>query len=256
MMLRLEGLSKRFGKFVAVDNISLEVNPGEIFGFLGPNGAGKTTTLKMIAGLWRPSSGNIYVNGIDLSVDPVGAKRLLGYIPERPFLYQKLTGKEFLTFICAAYGIRGSEGEGRIEELLELFELTHFADELIESYSHGMKQRLVIAAALLHQPQLLIIDEPMVGLDPKGAQLIKNLLQQQAQQGMAIFMSTHTLYLAQELCHRIAIIHKGALVALGTMQELREMATSQDSQLEAIFLKLTTQIPGTEKDKNAINSET
>lgn len=248
-MLSLEGLSKRFGNLVAVDNISLEVIPGEIFGFLGPNGAGKTTTLKMIAGLWRPSAGKIYINGIDLSVEPVGAKRLLGYIPERPFLYQKLTGKEFLTFICAAYGIKESEGEGRIEELLDLFELSHFADELIEGYSQGMKQRLVIAGALLHQPRLLIVDEPMVGLDPKGAQLIKALFRQQAQQGMTIFISTHTLYLAQELCHRIAIIHKGALVALGTMQELQDIAASQDSHLEAIFLKLTTGRQGPGEDK-------
>lgn len=248
-MLRLEGLSKRFGNLVAVDNISLEVRPGEIFGFLGPNGAGKTTTLKMIAGLWRPSAGKIYINGIDLSVKPVGAKRLMGYIPERPFLYQKLTGKEFLTFICAAYGIKESEGEGRIEGLLDLFELSHFADELIEGYSQGMKQRLVIAGALLHQPRLLIVDEPMVGLDPKGAQLIKALFRQQAQQGMTIFISTHTLYLAQELCHRIAIIHKGALVALGTMQELQDIAASQDSHLEAIFLKLTTGSQGPGEDK-------
>jgi ABC-2 type transport system ATP-binding protein len=179
----------------------------------------------------------------------------MGYIPERPFLYQKLTGKEFLTFICAAYGIKNGEGEKRIDELLDLFELTLSADDLIEGYSHGMKQRLVMAGAFLHQPRLLIVDEPMVGLDPKGAQLIKNLLRHRAQCGMAIFMSTHTLYLAQELCHRLAIIHKGALVAMGTMQELREMAANHDSHLEAIFLKVTNQNPEAEKE-DAINIKT
>jgi ABC-2 type transport system ATP-binding protein len=238
-MLKLEALTKIYGKFIALDNISLEVAPGEIFGFLGPNGAGKTTTLKIIAGLLKPSSGRVYINGIDLALDPVRAKRLMGYIPDNPFLYQKLTGREFLNFICGAYGVAETEGRERIESLLDLFDLTPWSDELIEGYSHGMKQRLVMSASLLHQPQLLIVDEPMVGLDPKGAQLVKNLFKDLAQQGTAIFMSTHTLSLAQELCHRIAIIHKGRLIALGTMQELQTLALSQDHQLEDIFFKLT-----------------
>jgi len=240
MMLRLEGLSKRYGRLVALAGVSLEVAPGEIFGFLGPNGAGKTTTIKIITGLMRPSEGKVYIAGIDITSEPVKAKRLIGYIPETPFLYQKLTGREFLSFICSIYEIDKAEATRRMQYFIDLFEMEDWIDELIEGYSHGMRQRLVMSASLIHRPSLLVVDEPLVGLDPRGARLIKGIFREQAQRGTAIFLSTHTLYLAQEICHRIAIINKGKLIAVGTLQELRSQASSQDTELEKIFLKLTS----------------
>ncbi|MGH9318494.1 MAG: ABC transporter ATP-binding protein [Vicinamibacteria bacterium] len=238
-MIRLESLTKRYGAHQAVKRLSLHVAPGELFGFLGPNGAGKTTTIKMIAGLLRPTAGRIAIAGRDLAEDPVGAKSALGFIPDRPFLYEKLSASEFMRFVAGIYGFEGEGLDGRIEELLELVELEQVRSELIESFSHGMKQRLVIAAAFVHQPKVMVVDEPMVGLDPKGARLIRRVFREYCDSGNTVFVSTHTLEVAQELCDRIGIILKGELVALGTISELKAKARTEGHGLEEIFLKLT-----------------
>lgn len=238
-MIRLEALRKTYGAQEAVRGIDLHVRPGELFGFLGPNGAGKTTTIKMIAGLLKPTSGRIFLAGHDLERDPVAAKAALGFIPDRPFLYEKLSAAEFLRFVAGIYGIDGTGLNGRIDEMLDLVELSRVRDELIESFSHGMKQRLVMAAAFVHEPRVLVIDEPMVGLDPKGARLIKRVFREYCGRGHTIFVSTHTLEVAQELCDRIGIIMNGEVLALGTMEELRRKAASQRGDLEEIFLRLT-----------------
>lgn len=238
-MIRLDELTKRYGQHLAVDRLSLHVGRGELFGFLGPNGAGKTTTIKMIAGLLRPSSGRIELAGHDLEREPEKAKAALGFIPDRPFLYEKLSATEFLRFVAGLYGLDGREVGRRIDELLELVELTHVKSDLVESFSHGMKQRLVMAASFIHDPRVLVVDEPMVGLDPKGARLIKNIFRERCRDGATIFMSTHTLEVAQEMCDRIGIILRGRLIALGTMEELQRQVDSARPELEPIFLKLT-----------------
>jgi len=238
-MIRLEGLVKTFGRFTAVDDVSLDVPAGEIHGFLGPNGAGKTTTIRMIAGLLQPTRGRVTIDGHDLAREPEAAKGALGFIPDRPFLYEKLTAAEFLRFHGGLYGLEGQGVETRARELLELFELTGWRDELVESFSHGMKQRLVMCAAFLHRPRAVVVDEPMVGLDPRGARLIKEIFRLQSQKGVAILMSTHTLEVAQEMCDRISIILGGRIIARGTVEELRELAGHDDAQLTPVFLKLT-----------------
>jgi ABC-2 type transport system ATP-binding protein len=238
-MIRLIDLTKRYGTFLAVDSLNLEVAPGEIFGFLGPNGAGKTTTVKMMAGLLKPTSGSIILAGFDLEREPVAAKSRFGYIPDRPFLYEKLTGREYLAFMAALYGIDGKEAHGKIEELLALFELKDWGDELVEGFSHGMRQRLVTSGALIHQPQILIVDEPMVGLDPKGVRLVKGIFRELSDQGVTLFMCTHSLEIAEELCHRVAILQEGRILAQGSVKELREFSQTAGGRLEEIFLKLT-----------------
>ena len=238
-MIRTSGLSKTFGRFTAVDDVSLDVPPGEIHGFLGPNGAGKTTTIRMIAGLLQPSRGRVEIAGHDLAREPEEAKRALGFIPDRPFLYEKLTAAEFLRFHGGLFGLEGEPVETRARELLELFELTAWRDELVESFSHGMKQRLVMCAAFLHRPRAVVVDEPMVGLDPRGARLIKEVFRVQSRKGVAILMSTHTLEVAQEMCDRISIILGGRIIARGTVGELRALAGSEDAHLTPVFLKLT-----------------
>jgi ABC-2 type transport system ATP-binding protein len=238
-MILVSDLVKRYGAFTAVDGVSLEVRPGEIHGFLGPNGAGKTTTIRMIAGLLKPTSGRITVNEHDLSSAPERAKASLGFIPDRPFIYEKLTALEFLRFHGGLYGMDGTALEERAAEMLELFELQRWRDELVESLSHGMKQRLVMGAAFLHRPQAVLVDEPMVGLDPRGARLIKDVFRRMASRGVAILMSTHTLEVAEEMCDRISIILRGRIIARGTVQELRVLAGSHDEQLTPVFLKLT-----------------
>ena len=238
-MIRLSRVHKRYGANEAVKNLSLHVPAGELFGFLGPNGAGKTTTIKMIAGLLQPTSGSIFLAGHDLNREPVKAKAALGFIPDRPFLYEKLSGTEFLRFVAGIYGFDGNGLNRRIDELLALVELSHVRAELIESFSHGMKQRLVMAAAFVHEPKVLVVDEPMVGLDPKGARLIKRVFREYCADGNTIFVSTHTLEVAQELCDRIGIIVNGELVECGTMDELKIRAQTDEHDLEHIFLKLT-----------------
>ena len=238
-MIRLEGLTKRYGGFTAVNQIDLHVPPGELFGFLGPNGAGKTTTLRMIAGILRPTVGRITLGGHDLLADPMKAKARLGFIPDRPFVYEKLTGGEFLRFVAGLYGQDGAVVDKRIDELLGLFELTTWRDELVEAYSHGMRQKLIISSALIHRPELIVVDEPMVGLDPKGARLLKDIFRHFVDRGGTILMSTHTLEVAEAMCDRIAIIQEGEIVARGTMAELRDQTAAGNASLEELFLKLT-----------------
>jgi ABC-2 type transport system ATP-binding protein len=241
-MIRLEGLTKRYGAFTAVHPLELHVPPGELFGFLGPNGAGKTTTIRMLSGVLRPTAGRVLVAGKDMTAQPLEARRHIGYIPDRPFVYDKLTGREFLRFVSGLWGERGGAADRRAEQLLELFELTPWRDALVESYSHGMRQKLLISSALVHRPSVIVVDEPMVGLDPKGARLIKEILRAFTEQGGTVFLTTHTLEVAEALCDRLAIFYQGRVRALGTMAELRLQAATGDAEgagLEDIFLKLT-----------------
>ncbi|MEX1257553.1 MAG: ABC transporter ATP-binding protein [Gemmatimonadota bacterium] len=238
-VLELREVVKRYGSFTAVAGVDLAVHRGEIFGFLGPNGAGKTTMIRMIAGVLVPSAGTIRVGGDDLAESPGSAKRRIGYIPDRPFLYEKLSGAEFLRFVAGLWGMEGPEIEARAERYLRLFSLWDWKDELLESYSHGMRQKLLISSALLHDPDLIVVDEPMVGLDPRSARILKDLLLGFVEKGGAVFLSTHTLEVAEALCDRIAIIAAGKVIALGTMDELRAQAGAGGAHLEEIFLKVT-----------------
>ena len=238
-MIQLSALTKRYGSFTAVDALELTVPRGELFGFLGPNGAGKTTTLRMIAGIIRPSSGSVRVAGIDVVANPVAAKARLGYIPDRPFIYEKLTGSEFIRFVAGLYGQEGDAIERRGRELLALFDLEEWRDELVESYSHGMRQKLIISSAFVHRPKVIVVDEPMVGLDPKAAKILKELFREYTNRGNTIMMSTHTLEVAEAMCDRIGIIKGGKIRACGTMGGLRSGEGGSESALEDIFLRLT-----------------
>jgi len=237
-MIKLEGLTKKFGALTAVDHIDLEIPPGEFFVFLGPNGAGKTTTIKLIAGLLRPTEGRALLCGHDVQKDYIAAKSLLSYVPDEPFLYDKLTGREFLEFVGAMYGVGAQLTQERIGELTELFEMSEFLDELSETYSHGMKQRVVLSSALLHEPRVVVIDEPMVGLDPKGANTLKNVLRELTEKGGTVFMSTHTLAVAEQTADRVGIIRGGSIIALGTLDQIYAAAQT-DGRLEEAFLRLT-----------------
>jgi len=245
MSIAIHDLVKTYGRFTAVNGVSLDVRPGEIHGFLGPNGAGKTTTLRMIAGLLKPSSGRIEVNGHDTGTEPEAAKASLGFIPDRPYIYEKLTAGEFLRFHGGLFGVNGHGGHSdnpigaRVSEMLDLFELGRWENELVESFSHGMKQRLVMSAAFLHRPRAVVVDEPMVGLDPRGARLIKDVFRKMSERGVAILMSTHTLEVAEEMCDRISIILKGRIIATGTVDEVKAMTGGSDVELTSVFLKLT-----------------
>ena len=238
-MIVLDSLTKRYGDFTAVAGIDLEIEGAQIFGLLGPNGAGKTTTLRMIAGILRPDSGRVLVAGHDNVANPIEARRLLGFVPDRPFVYDKLTGAELLRFSAGLYGLRGPEVETRIDELLELWDLAPWKDQLVESYSHGMRQKLIISSALIHRPRVLVVDEPMVGLDPRSAWLLKDVLRTFADGGGTALVSTHTLELAESLCDRLAVIDKGKVVASGSIDDLRREARSETAGLEEIFLKIT-----------------
>jgi ABC-2 type transport system ATP-binding protein len=238
-MIVLTNLSKRYGQTLAVDRLNITIHQGEIFGFIGPNGAGKTTTIRMMAGVLGPTEGEVGIAGIRMAQDPEAAKRIIGFIPDRPFLYEKLTGMEFMRFVGDLYGVRDGIFKERAEGLLIRFSLYDWGDQLIEAYSHGMKQRLVIASALLHEPRVIIVDEPMVGLDPAGIRMVKDLLRDLAAGGTTIFISTHTLEIAEDLCDRIGIIHRGKLIALGTTRDLRGTASLEAGDLEEVFLRLT-----------------
>lgn len=236
-MIKLINLTKLYGRLTAVNGINLEVAQGEVFGFLGPNGAGKTTTIKMMAGLLQPTSGSAMIGGYDVQQDPLKAKFITGFIPDRPFLYEKLTATEFMHFVGKLYDM--NDPKTRVSELLGLFGLSEWADELVENFSHGMKQRLVMASSLLHKPQVLVVDEPMVGLDPRGARLVKDIFKDLASNGVTIFMSTHTLEIVEQMCTRVAIINKGDIIAEGSVEDLGRMARLPNSHLETIFLRLT-----------------
>jgi ABC-2 type transport system ATP-binding protein len=238
-MIELSKLSKLYGDFVAVDGIDLVVPKGELFGFLGPNGAGKTTTLRMIAGILKPTGGTVRISGVDMSAEPIVAKSKLGFIPDRPFIYEKLTGAEFLRFVAGLYDQEGEEIEHRARELLALFDLEEWRDELVESYSHGMRQKLIISSAFVHRPEVIVVDEPMVGLDPKAARILKDLFREYTRRGNTIIFSTHTLEVAEALCDRLAIIVNGKIRAYGTMADLRRDLQEGERGLEEIFLRLT-----------------
>jgi len=237
-MIELCEVSKRYGGHPAVDRLSLTVERGEIFGFIGPNGAGKTTTLRMLGGILLPDAGDIRIAGIPLSRFPEEAKRRVGFVPDRPALYERLTAREFLEFIARLYGVPRPLFEERAEGLLAEFSLTHHAEAPIGSFSHGMKQRLAFAAALLHAPEALIVDEPLVGLDPLAVRGLKALFRRLAASGVTIFLSTHSLHLAEELCPRIGVIHRGRLVATGSPAALRRRAGDRAADLEDAFLAL------------------
>jgi ABC-2 type transport system ATP-binding protein len=241
-MIKIESLTKRFGPTTAVDNLTLHIKKGELFSFLGPNGAGKTTTIKVLTGLLKPTSGRVLIGGYDIQTEPLKAKRLIGYIPDVPFLYEKLTGWEFLKLIAGLYEIDQGDFKRDAGELLELFSITANKNQLIEDYSHGMRQKLVICACLLHKPGVIIVDEPLVALDPKSARLVKELFKQKSREGVTVFMSTHTLSIAEELSDRVGIINTGKLIALGSIPELK--AQRQDACLEDIFLQLTQENRG------------
>jgi ABC-2 type transport system ATP-binding protein len=238
-MIELVGLTKRYGSFTAVDALDLRVPRGELFGFLGPNGAGKTTTLRMIAGILRPTAGTVRIGGVDVAADPIAAKTMLGFIPDRPFIYEKLTGAEFLRFVGGLYNQNGKDIEHRSRELLALFDLEDWRNELVESYSHGMRQKLIISSALVHKPDVIVVDEPMVGLDPKATKILKDLFREYVRRGHTVMMSTHTLEVAETMCDRIGIIQSGRIRALGTMDELRAASEEGNAGLEEIFLRLT-----------------
>jgi ABC-2 type transport system ATP-binding protein len=238
-MIRLIDLSKNYGALPAVESLNLDVPGGQIFGFLGPNGAGKTTTIRMIMGILKPTSGQVLLGDYDMAREPEKAKAIAGFIPDRPFIYEKLSGFEFLQFIGKLHRMEAPRLARKTAELLQELELTPWKDELIESYSHGMKQRLVVCAALLHEPQILVVDEPMVGMDPKGARTLKDLFRALAARGTTIFMSTHSIGVAEEICHRIGIIQRGRLIACGTMDVLYGQAQTKDGNLESVFLELT-----------------
>jgi ABC-2 type transport system ATP-binding protein len=238
-MIQLIDLTKRYGKLAAVNRLNLEVPAGQIFGFLGPNGAGKTTTIRVMMGILKATSGRVLLDGHDVVAEAQAAKAIAGFIPDRPFIYEKLTGGEFLRFVGKLHGLNSAKLEERIAELLEHLELSSWKHELVEGYSHGMKQRLVVCAALIHRPRILIVDKPMVGMDPRGARTLKDLFRALAQEGVSIFLSTHSIDTAEEICHRIGIIRQGQLIACGSMAELQCQADGNHSNLESVFLELT-----------------
>ena len=242
-MIDLDHVTKSYGTKIAVRDLTLRIEPGELFAFLGPNGAGKTTTIKLLCGLLFPTSGAVRVGGFDIQRDGDRARQLISYVPDQPYLYEKLTGREFVQFIADMYGMPPNRAQKRMEEVIDLFAMREFVDDLTESYSHGMRQRTVFAAALLHAPSVLIVDEPTVGLDPKSVRLLKNLLRREADKGTRFFLSSHSLDVVEQLADRIGIVDHGRLISCGTLEMLRKQA-SLDGSLEDVFLKLTEEAQG------------
>lgn len=237
--IRIERLTKAYGEVVAVRDLSIEVEPGELFCYLGPNGAGKTTTIKVLAGLLRPTSGRAAIMGYDIQAEPIEAKKRLGYIPDQPYLYEKLTGRDFFYFIADLFGMERAKAEERLRHYFHLFGLRGAEDSFIESYSHGMRQKLVFSVSLMHDPNVLVVDEPLTGLDPQSARTLKTLLRKKArEEGMAVFLSTHTLSVAEEMADRIGVLHRGELLFVGTLDEMRERV-GKPGNLEEMFLSLT-----------------
>ncbi|MGD2100161.1 MAG: ABC transporter ATP-binding protein [Desulfobacterales bacterium] len=242
-MIELKELTKNYGDFKAVNDLNLCVKKGEVFGFIGPNGAGKTTTIKMMSGILQPTRGTVFISGINMQDEPEKAKSKIGFIPDRPYLYEKLSGIEFLKFTADLYGVSKETFQANADKILKDFSLADWAEELVESYSHGMKQRLIMSAALLHDPEVIIVDEPMVGLDPAAIIMVKALFRKLAGKGVTVFMSTHTLKVAEDTCDRIGVINKGRLIATGTTQELQRAANVSEADLEQVFLNLTNNVP-------------
>jgi ABC-2 type transport system ATP-binding protein len=238
-MLKLTNLTKKFGSFTAVNNINLEINAGDFFGFLGQNGAGKTTTIKMITGLYAPTHGTVHIGGFDIQKNHIEAKKLIGYIPDQPFLYEKLTGREFLYFCGGLYKIEKNKLKKIINETIDQLKIEQWVDKRTEEYSQGMKQRIAIASALLHNPKLLVVDEPMIGLDPQSALVVKNVLKEKASDGVAIFMSTHSLHVAEEVCSRIGIIKDGQMIFEDRKIFIEQIIGTDHEDLESLFLHLT-----------------
>ncbi len=243
-MIELCNLTKKFGEFTAVSDVTLTVPGGEVFGFIGPNGAGKTTTIRIIGGILAPTSGSVRICGIDMAREPEKAKARIGFIPDRPYLYEKLTAIEFLRFTSDLYGVDTASFYDRAISMLRLFSLEQWKDTLIESFSHGMKQRLIMAGALLHDPDVLVVDEPMVGLDPAGIRMVMELFRKLAASGVAVFMSTHTLAVAQDVCDRVGVINHGRLIAVGTIEDLMEKTDAGRPDLEEVFFRLTQEQDG------------
>ena len=239
-MIEINEVTKKYADFTAVNNLNLTVSRGEVFGFIGPNGAGKTTTIKILGGILEPTRGSARICGIDIFKHPVAAKRKIGFIPDRPYLYEKLTGMEFMRFTGDLYGVGKNGFQKKAEKELKRFSLYDWANELIESYSHGMRQRLIFASALAHDPEVIIVDEPMVGLDPIAIIMVKDLFKNLAKSGVTVFMSTHTLKVAEDICDRIGVIHRGRLIATGTTEDLRREVDISDADLEKVFLNLTS----------------
>ena len=237
-MISIRNVFKKYGTKTAVDGLSLEIPSGEFFAMLGPNGAGKTTTIKMIAGLLRPTEGEISVCGHDVVGDYLEVKKQIAYVPDQPFLYDKLSGLEFLRFLADLYEIHGAKRKEEFERVIDLFSMQEYIGQLTESYSHGMKQRLVLGAALMHRPKVIVVDEPMVGLDPHSSRLVKKIFQEEAKSGTTILMSTHVISIAEETAQRIGILSEGKMLALGTVQELSEQA-GQSGSLEEIYFRMT-----------------
>jgi ABC-2 type transport system ATP-binding protein len=235
----IEHCTKQFGAFAAVDDLSLTVPSGEFFGFLGPNGAGKTTTIKMMTGLFTPTRGRILINGFDIVTQPIEAKRTFGYIPDHPFLYDKLTGREFLFYIGALHEMPKARVKANVENVIDELELASWIDKRTEEYSQGMRQRVTFAAAFVPEPRSIIIDEPMVGLDPRSARIVKDMLKKKTRDGVAVFMSTHILEMADELCDRVGIINRGKMIFLGSKAEMHTEKAKYDGKLESVFLELT-----------------
>ena len=237
-MLRFENVTRNFGSHVAVDNLNLSLDRGELFALLGHNGAGKTTTIKMLVGLLKPTSGTIYVGPYNVVDNPREVSRLLGYVPDLPFLYDKLSGREFLRFVADMYGMAEASAKAAVEREAERFQLNDFMDQLTESYSHGMRQRTVFAAAMIHQPEILVVDEPMVGLDPHSIRLVKDLLKSYAASGKVVLMSTHTLTVAEEIAHRVGVMKSGKVVFEGKVEDLRSSIPGAGQSLESLYLAL------------------
>ncbi|MCB0358239.1 MAG: ABC transporter ATP-binding protein [Bdellovibrionales bacterium] len=237
-IIEIENLTKKYGSFTAVNGINLSIERGTIFGFLGTNGAGKTTTIRMMTGVLQPTAGTVRIGGYDIQTNPIEAKFLMGVIPDRPYMYGKLTGREFLSFMADLYKIKSTVANGRIEELLNTYGLVEWQHDLIDGYSHGMKQRLLMCASQIHDPAVLVVDEPMVGLDPRGAKLLKDTFRARAAQGLTIFMSTHSLSVAQEVADKLAIIQNGRIIASGTLDDLYEKAKRKAADLENAFLQI------------------
>jgi ABC-2 type transport system ATP-binding protein len=238
-MIEIKNLTKKFGSFAAVDDVSLSIPAGEFFGFLGPNGAGKTTTIKMMTGLFTPTSGEIVINGFNVERQPIEAKSTFGYIPDHPYLYDKLTGREFIYYVGGLYRMGREALNENVDRVIDLLELASWVDKKTEDYSQGMRQRVTFAAAFVHNPKTVIIDEPMVGLDPRSARIVKDTLKSMAQNGVSIFMSTHILEMVEELCDRIGIINNGKIIFLDTNESLLHHKSKYDGKLESVFLELT-----------------